>query len=179
MFTTCLASDQFFFFLFSDTQNYFYVFCLTDKYCNLLKADYIFPSFIWTFLISLASSSARILQVFETALESLCVCLVLVFSQSEKNRHSWPQPAVVLQGCRRYQWKIINYQSSYHAPPDFTLSHKSNCQLMLTDNSSKTKIKTYSFSEEIHFKYLTLLELKYKVIYCFLQCKRFAPIRYI
>lgn len=94
---------SFFFFLFSDTQNYpsihpsiqnyFYVFSLTDKYCNLLKADYIFPSFIWTFLISLASSSAPILQVFETALASLCVCLVLVFLQSAKTGirgHSQP-----------------------------------------------------------------------------------------
>lgn len=163
MFTTCLASAQFSFFLFSDTQKYFYLFSLTDKYCNLTKADYIFPSIIWTcFLISLACSSAHILQVFEMALASLCVCLLLdfrIFTKC-KNRHSWPQPAVVLQGCRRYQWKIINYQSSYHTPPDFTLSHKSNCQLMLTDNSSKTKIKTYTFSEQIHLKYLTLLELK-------------------
>lgn len=50
---------------------------------------------------------------------------------------------------------------------------------MLTDNSSKTKIKTYSFSEQMHLKYLTLLKLKYEVIYYFLQCEHFVPVRSI
>lgn len=44
MFTTCLASARFSFFspFFSNTQNYFYLFSLINRYYNLIKADYIF-----------------------------------------------------------------------------------------------------------------------------------------